>query len=221
VNELSIFKRIGSIFKSQAHATLDKVQNSNKLMDQYIRDMQKSISQAEESLIMQLAYMKRLQSEQHELETTIERRQWQGEQAATLGNDDLAYKAFAERNVFRQNLEEKKIQKEAVDTTILTLMNNLSDLRGQLVKMKSRRNMAAVDQNYLTGVNKFDRSKSIVEDFQKVSSNLHMEVRIADARIDLHQSKLDLDDDSVWVQLNNTEIDNEIAALKNKAKSAQ
>lgn len=91
---MGLFQRISTLFKSEANAAIDKMEDPEKMLNQSIRDMQEQLNQAKAQVAESIAYEKRLKMQ---YDKAVEKaKEWEGKAmfAVNQGRDDLATQAL-------------------------------------------------------------------------------------------------------------------------------
>ena len=94
---MGIFSRISTLFKAEANAAIDKMEDPEKVLNQTIRDMQEQLNSAKTQVAESIAYEKRLKIQ---YDKAVERaKEWEGKamQAVNAGRDDLAVEALSNK----------------------------------------------------------------------------------------------------------------------------
>ena len=94
---MGIFSRISTLFKAEANAAIDKMEDPKKVLNQTIRDMQEQLNSAKTQVAESIAYEKRLKIQ---YDKAVERaKEWEGKamQAVNAGRDDLAVGALSRK----------------------------------------------------------------------------------------------------------------------------
>ncbi len=139
---MGLFKRIGNLFRSNANAALDKMEDAEKMLKQMVLDMEESINKATVSIAKAIANEKRL--EKKLAAARAESKDWEekAKQALSAGREDLA----------RQALEKKAtVDKNIVDLQPLysQAKESSNQLRAQLDQLKTKLDEAKNRQSTL------------------------------------------------------------------------
>lgn len=136
---MSLFKRLRDLTMSNINALIDKAEDPIKLTDQYIRDMQEDLEDAEKAVAQQIALekkFKRLYEEQAEL---AEKRTKQAHMAAQAQNVDLARRALEEKKAAEIKMSEYKASYEQNKQLADNLRAKLEEMRKELTQLKNKR----------------------------------------------------------------------------------
>ena len=224
---MGILSRMKTIFKSEVNASLDKAEDTEKMLNQTVLDMQEQLQKAKQQVAIAIADEKRLERSYLENQQLTDQWMDKAKLAVQKGSDELA-KAALERKVEYENLaaEYKKqwvAQKDAVEK----LKVSLRDLERKVEEAKRQkdlliaRNKRAIAQKQIhqtmagmatnAGVfNTFDRMKRKVDD---------QEARAAAAQ-EIAEETGDTKLEKQFAELGKSNIDDELAKLKTQVSDA-
>lgn len=95
---MSIFKRLRDLTMSNLYALIEKAEDPIKMTDQYLRDMQEDLEEAEKAVAAQIALEKKFKVLYEEQEALVKKRDEQAHIAAQAKNIELARRALEEKN---------------------------------------------------------------------------------------------------------------------------
>lgn len=224
---MGILSRMKTIFKSEVNASLDKAEDTEKMLNQTVLDMQEQLQKAKQQVAIAIADEKRLERSYLENQQLTDQWMDKAKLAVQKGSDELA-KAALERKVEYENLaaEYQKqwvAQKDAVEK----LKVSLRDLERKVEEAKRQkdlliaRNKRAIAQKQIhqtmagmatnAGVfNTFDRMKRKVDD---------QEARAAAAQ-EIAEETGDTKLEKQFAELGKSSIDDELAKLKTQVSDA-
>ncbi|MGG4220077.1 PspA/IM30 family protein [Paenibacillus jamilae] len=136
---MSIFKRLRDLTMSNINAIIDKAEDPVKMTDQYIRDMQEDLEDAEKAVAAQIAIEKRFKQQYEEQAALVKKREEQAHTAAKAQNVDLARRALEERKSAEQKMNEFQAGYEQNKAAADNLRGKLDEMRRQLTEMKNKR----------------------------------------------------------------------------------
>lgn len=136
---MSIFKRLRDLTMSNINAIIDKAEDPVKMTDQYIRDMQEDLEDAEKAVASQIAIEKRFKQQYEEQDALVKKREEQAHTAAKAQNVDLARRALEEKKSAEQKMNEFKAGYEQNKAAADNLRGKLDEMRRQLTEMKNKR----------------------------------------------------------------------------------
>jgi phage shock protein A len=124
---------------SNINAIIDKAEDPIKMTDQYIRDMQEDLEDAEKAVAAQIAIEKRFKQQYEEQAALVKKREEQAHTAAKAQNVDLARRALEEKKSAEQKMNEFKAGYEQNKAAADNLRGKLDEMRRQLTEMKNKR----------------------------------------------------------------------------------
>lgn len=136
---MSIFKRLRDLTLSNVFALIEKAEDPIKLTDQYIRDMQSDLEDAEKAVAAQIALEKKFKMLYEEQEQLMKKREEQAHWAAQEQNLDLARRALEEKKAAEEKVTEYKASFEQNKAMADQLRGKLEEMRKQLTEMKNKR----------------------------------------------------------------------------------
>ncbi|MFT9369708.1 PspA/IM30 family protein [Paenibacillus polymyxa] len=136
---MSIFKRLRDLTMSNINAIIDKAEDPVKMTDQYIRDMQEDLEDAEKAVAAQIAIEKRFKQQYEEQAALVKKREEQAHTAAKAQNVDLARRALEEKKSAEQKMNEFQAGYEQNKAAAENLRGKLDEMRRQLTEMKNKR----------------------------------------------------------------------------------
>ncbi len=225
---MGILSRMKTIFKSEVNAALDKAEDTEKMLNQTVLDMQEQLAKAKQQVAIAIADEKRLERSYLENQQLTEQWMDKAKLAVQKGNDELA-KAALERKVEYENLaNEYKKQWEAQKASVEKLKVSLRDLERKVDEAKRQkdlliaRNKRAIAQKQIHqtmagmatnagAFNTFERMKRKVEE-QEARAEAAKEIaeEIGDAKLEKQ-----------FAELGKSSIDDELAKLKSQMTSGE
>lgn len=136
---MSIFKRLRDLTLSNVYALIEKAEDPVKLTDQYIRDMQEDLADAEKAVAAQIAIKKKFKQLYEEQAQLVEKRSEQVHLAAQAQNIELARRALEEKKTAEQKSTEYKTSFDQNKLLADNLRGKLDEMRQQLTELKNKR----------------------------------------------------------------------------------
>lgn len=215
-----LFNRIAKVTEAELNALLDKVEDPEKMLDQYLRDMADDLKDAEKSVAEQIAIEKNYARQVKELQELVTKRQTQAEKAVQAGNDDLARRALKDKSEQEKELNE-------VVAVHKTALENAEKLRRQLVEMKDEfesmqrrkemlvaRAKSAKAQKQINQAMSSFGTNNAKAGFDKMAEKVNKLEAEAQTAEELRHSSKSLDDEFDALETNDSAVDDELAALK-------
>ena len=220
---MGILSRMKSIFKSEVNASLDKVEDTEKMLNQTVLDMQEQLVRVKQQVAIAIADEKRLERQYNDNQLQAEQWMDKAKLAVQKGNDELA-KAALERKVEYEGLAtEYKKQWDAQKAAVEKLKESLRDLERKVDEARRQkdllvaRNRRAQAQKQIhqtmagmatnQGVfNTFDRMKRKVDDQEaRAQAAEEMAVETGDTKLEKQ-----------FAELGKSSVDDELAKLKSQ-----
>jgi phage shock protein A len=217
---MALFKRVRDITAANVNDLLDRAEDPVKMINQFVRDMETDINEAEVSVAKQIAMEKRFEEQKNEATALVAKRQEQAEKALEIGNEELARKALQDKKDQQAKLDLYTSEYEKAKELADELRKKLDDMKDQFNKMKAKREMliaradAAKVQTQINHAMGNFTTDSASRGFSRMEEKVAQMEAQAEASGELSGSSKSLDDD--FKQLGDSEVDDELAALKAK-----
>ena len=176
---MGIFSRISTLFKAEANAAIDKMEDPEKILNQTIRDMTEQLTEAKKKIAESIAYEKRLKIQ---YDKALEKaKEWENKamMAVNAGRDDLATDALQrqaeaqrEADGFRVQWQAQKQGCDKLKEQLKNMNNKIEEAKrkkGLLVAQAKRAEASKTIHETLSGINEsaafltFDRMAEKVE----------------------------------------------------------
>lgn len=144
---MSMFKRLRDLTLSNLYSLIEKAEDPVKLTDQYLRDMQEDLEEAEKAVAAQISLEKKFKQLYEEQEALVKKREEQAHIAAQANNLDLARRALEEKKAAEQKMTEYKASFEQNKLAADNLRDKLGEMRKQVTEMKNKRETLAARVN--------------------------------------------------------------------------
>ncbi|QYY42855.1 PspA/IM30 family protein [Aneurinibacillus thermoaerophilus] len=136
---MSILKRMRNITMATMNQVLDHVEDPVAMLNQYIRDMESEISQAELAIARQVAIEKKWKMMLDETEARIEKRSRQAKLAVEAGDEAIARRALEDKLICESKAEEYRKQYETVRGQTNVLRGQLQELKDKFYEMRNKK----------------------------------------------------------------------------------
>ncbi|CAM3627931.1 PspA/IM30 family protein [Marinicrinis lubricantis] len=222
---MGIFKRIRDISAAAIHDLIDKAEDPVKLLNQYLRDMEDDIADAEVAVAKQIAVEKKFRHQYEEAEEMAEKRQSQAVKALESGNEELARKALKDKKEHQQKADEFKGLYESAKENADMLRGQLREMKQEFEKMKSRKTVLIARAETAKAQKKVNETMvglgkdTSIKGFERMNEKVMQLEAEAEAGKELGSRSRSLD--AELAALDDDGIEDELAALKAKLKQSK
>lgn len=217
---MSLFKRMGDNFRANINHLLDKAEDPVKMLEQYLRDMEDDIADAEVAVAKQIAVVKRFESSYKDTQLMVDKRSAQAMQALEQNREDLARKALEDKKIHAGKAADYQEQYERAREVADNLKKQLLDMKDELTKMQAKkatlvaRTEAAKAQKEINKTMSGFGKDTARKGFERMEEKVLRYEAEAAAGQELRRTNNDLDDELAELGGSTSEIDEELQRLK-------
>ncbi|USG67588.1 PspA/IM30 family protein [Brevibacillus ruminantium] len=218
---MSIFKRLRDLTMSNLYALIEKAEDPIKMTDQYLRDMQEDLAEAEKAVAAQIVLEKKFKQLYEEQEALVKKRDEQAHVAAQAKNIDLARRALEEKKAAEQKMAEYKAGYEQNKAAADNLREKLTEMKKQITELKNKRETLAARVNAAKAQKQINQSMSGFDSSTAMAGLKRMEEKAmqleaeAEASGELYKKESSLDDEIAKLN-KDQQVEDELAALMKK-----
>lgn len=221
---MSLFKRINDNVRANLNALLDKAEDPEKLLNQYLMDMEDDIADAESAVARQLVVVHKFKSQYEEASEWVAKRESQAMEALQKDREDLARRALEDKALHKARADDYKDQYDKGCITAEMLKSQLREMKDEYERLKAKRDtlvaraQAAKAQKKIAGITgSFDKGNSrrgferMEEKVMQMEAEVQAAAETSTAGNDLDQELAALD--------GGKDIERELAELKERLKT--
>ncbi|MCP3030571.1 PspA/IM30 family protein [Halobacillus sp. A1] len=215
------FNRVKTVVGAELNSMLDKAEDPVKMLEQFMRDMENDIRDAETAVAKQIANEKMLKRKYDDAQALADKRMKQAEKAMEAGNEDLARRALEDKNSQQQQADQFKTSYERAEQDSANLRKKLDEMKKEYQEMKLKKDSLKARAESAQTRTKMNRTMSSIGSDESRQGFDRMEERVmqyeaeAETSEDLSQSNRSLDDEFEEIDKNDS-VDDELAELKKK-----
>ncbi|WP_368293100.1 PspA/IM30 family protein [Dehalobacter sp. TBBPA1] len=217
---MSLFKRVSDNIRANLNVLLDKTEDPEKLLDQYLRDMEEDMDDAESSVARQLAIARKFKVQLDDALALAEKRESQAVEALKKDREDLARKALEDKKIQQAKAEDYRREYENCDTLAEQLKSQLREMKNEYEKLRFKRDsLVARAQSAKAQKGIYDAQSGLGRDnarrnFERMEDKIfHMEAQ-AQAIGEIAGMRDSLDRELEALGNDQADIEKELAALK-------
>jgi len=227
---MSILRRFKDIMTSNIHALLDKAEDPEKMIDQYLRNLNNDLGKVKAETATIMAEEQRVKRELNEGKENIEKMQSYAIKALEEGNEDDARKFLEQKATYEQKVDELSSAVEIAETNTAQmrqmhdkLVKDINELEGRRSLLKGKAAVAKTQKrmNELgKSVHGANASKSA---FDQMEEKINRSLDEAQAMAELNQSQ-ETDVEDLMDKYDSPaekDIDAELEALKQQISAKE
>ncbi|MBH0230148.1 PspA/IM30 family protein [Halobacillus yeomjeoni] len=215
------FKRVKTVVGSELNAMLDKAEDPVKMLDQFMRDMENDIREAESAVATQIANEKMLKRKYDDAQALADKRMQQAEKAIEANNEDLARRALEDKNNHQEQAAQLKESWERAQKDSDQLRQKLDEMKKEYQEMKLKKDSLKARAESAKTRTKMNRTMSNIggdesrQGFERMEEKVMKYEAEAETSEDMSSASRSLDDEFEELDKKDS-VDDELAELKKK-----
>ena len=225
--KMGILARFKDIMASNINALLDKMEDPEKMIDQYMRNLESDLGKVKAETAAVMADEKRAKRELDECQAEVDKLQSYAEKAVKAGNDDDARQFLAKKQTLSTQLTSLQqtylIAKDNASKMRQMhdkLVNDINELNARRDAIKAKIKVAKAQQTVNKIGANMSNSQESLSAFSKIEAKANKMLDEANAMAELNASTSFEDSveelEKKYSAGNSPQVDDELAALKAK-----
>lgn len=136
---MGLFKRLRDLTMANIYGLIEKAEDPVKMTDQYLRDMQEDLQEAEHGVAAQIALEKKFKALYEEQNALVAKREQQAHLAVEKGDLDLARRVIEDKQNAEKKRDEYKTRYDQNQAAAEKLRGKLEEMRKQVSELRDRR----------------------------------------------------------------------------------
>ncbi|TBL71185.1 PspA/IM30 family protein [Paenibacillus thalictri] len=136
---MGVFKRLKDMTKASMHELLDKVEDPIVMLNQYLRDMEEEIAQAEVTVARHIASERKLKERLEESVRLAARAEDQAAGALKSGQEAAARGALEQKLYYEQKIVEYRDMHEQAKAQAEEIVKQLHEMKDAFYQMRNKR----------------------------------------------------------------------------------
>lgn len=189
---MGILERISTIIKANINDLLDRAENPEIMLEQYIRDLESGVNEAREELVNAMADEKRLAARLEERKRQVREWEEKAEQAVRLGKDEAARSALRAARAYQDEANTTATAWEAQKEKVAELQEQYEQIEKKLATIRSERDAllakykaTRAQERITTTKVSASKAKEALKGIERVKERMEQEAAKAAAREEL------------------------------------
>lgn len=220
---MSILRRFKDIMASNMNALLDKAEDPEKMIDQYLRNVSKDLGQVKSETATIMAEEQRAKRELNECQAEINKMQTYAVKALEAGNEDDARKFLERKSVVTKKEEDLKKTVELAEANTVQmrqmhdkLVKDVEELEARRAMLKGKAAVAKTQSRMNEIGSSVTGANESISAFDRMEEKINRSLDEATAMAELNRGEADDIGDltAKYDSSSTSDVDDELAALK-------
>jgi len=189
---MGILERISTIMKANINDLLDRAENPEIMLEQYIRDLESGVNEAREELVNAMADEKRLAARLEERKRQVREWEEKAEQAVRLGKDEAARSALRAARAYQDEVQTTTAAWETQKEKVAELQEQYEQIEKKLATIKGERDALLAKYKATRAQEKItttkvsaSKAKEAIKGIERMKERMEQEAAKAAAREEL------------------------------------
>lgn len=186
---MSILDRITTIVRANVNDLLDKAENPEVMLDQYIRELESGVNEAREELVSAMADEKRLAAKLEERKRRVRDWEEKAEQALRLGREETARSGLRAARAYQDEADatsaawaEQKDKVAELQEGYEEIEKKLATIRGNRDALLAKHRGTHAKEKLTTARTSAGKAKDVIKGIERMTERMEMESAKAEAR---------------------------------------
>lgn len=186
---MGILDRINTIVKANVNDLLDRAEDPEIMLDQYIRELESGVQEAREELVNAMADEKRLAAKLEERKRKVRDWEEKAEQALRLDREETARAALRAANAYQEEADATAAAWEEQKDNVAELQAGYEEIEKKLGSIKSERDALLAKHTTTQAKEKLTaartgatKAKAAIKGIERMTERLEREAAKAAAR---------------------------------------
>jgi len=218
---MGILNRMKTVFKSEINAALEKVEDTEKMLNQTVLDMQEQLAKAKQQVAIAIADEKRLERQYKENQAQAESWMGKAKLAVQKGNDELAKAALGRKTEYEGLAAEYKTQWEAQKASVEKLKVSLRELERKIDEARRQKDLLIARNKRAKAQKQIHQTMAGIatnagafDTFERMKRRVDEEEARAEAAAEMAASGEEATLEKQFAELEKSSVDDELAKLK-------
>ena len=218
---MSLLERVSSLVRANVNDMLDKAEDPEKMIKQYLIDMHNQLIQVKTQVAAAMADEQKLYQRYMDAQNQSNDWQHKAELAVQKSDDDLAKQALQRRNSFQETSDGFKAQYDEQKKEVDILKDSLSKLEAKIQEAETKKDLliarshVADTQNLVHATTDHLAGTSALDGFDRMEDKVRQKEAMASASAELERDPLE---DKFAALEKTDDLDRQLADLKGKSQ---